>query len=88
MRNWENLIYSLAWVSVIVECLEKRALTKSTYKDVFSSILKESRKGLSEDIFIEINKINFTANKYNILTLDIKQLQLQNTMFQRNSREQ
>ena len=52
--------------------MEKRALTKSTYKDAFSSILKKSRKGLSEDIFIEINKRNFAANKYNILTLDIK----------------
>ena len=67
-----NLTYSLLWVSVIAECLEKRALTKSTNKDVFNSILKEFRKGLSEDIFIEINKINFPANKYDILTLDIK----------------
>ena len=77
MAKWETLIYeflwnSLLWVSVIAECLEKRALTKSTNKDVFNSILKEFRKGLSEDIFIEINKINFPANKYDILTLDIK----------------
>ena len=50
MRNWVNLTYSLARVSVIAECLEKRTLTKSTNKDVFNSILKkELRKGLSED---------------------------------------
>ena len=46
-------------------------------------MLKEFRKGLSEDIFIEINKINFPANKYNILALDIKQLQLKNTVHQK-----
>ena len=57
---------------MIAECLEKRALTKSTNKDVFNSVLEESRKGLSEDIFSEANKRNFRANKYNILTLDIK----------------
>ena len=50
----------------------QKTLTKSTSKDVFHSILKEFRKGLSEDIFIEINKINFPTNKYNILALDIK----------------
>ena len=72
MRNLVNLTYPLAWVSVIGECLEKRAITKSTNKDVFNSVLKEFRKRLSEDIFIEINKRNFPANKYNILTLDIK----------------
>ena len=59
-------------VSVIAECLEKRALTKWTNKDIFNSILKEFRKGLSEDIFIEISKINFFANKHNLLTLNIK----------------
>ena len=55
-------------VSVIAECLEKRALTKWTNKDVFNSILR----GLSEDIFIEISKRNFFANKHNLLTLNIK----------------
>ena len=88
MRNWANLTYSLAWVSVIAECLEKRTLTKPTNKDVFHSILKEIRKGLSEDIFIEINKINIPANKYNILALGIKQLELKNTVHQRYSGEQ
>ena len=74
MGNWVNLTYSLAWVLVITECLEKRTLTKWTNKDVFHSILKEFRKGLSGDIFIEINKINFQnkTNKYNILALGIK----------------
>ena len=59
-------------VSVIAECLEKRPLTKWTNKDVFNSILKEFRKGLSEDIFIEISKRNFFTNKHNLLTLNIK----------------
>ena len=77
------LTYSLTWVSIIAKCLEKRALTKSTNKDAFNSILKEFTKGLSEDIFIEIKKWNFPANKYNVLTLDIKQLQLKNAMLQR-----
>ena len=48
---------------------------KSTYKinrDVFKSILKEFRKGISEDIFIQINKRRFPAKKYDIVTLDIK----------------
>ena len=45
-------------VSVIAECLEKRALTKWTNKDVFNSILR----GLNEDIFVEISKLNFFAN--------------------------
>ena len=49
-----------------------RWMFREKNKDVFNSILKEFRKGLSEDIFIEINKINFPANKYDILTLDIK----------------
>ena len=49
----------------------KRALTKPT-KDVFNSILKEFRKGISENIFIEINKRHLPANKYDIVTLDIK----------------
>ena len=65
---------------------------KSTYKIIkqrcFNSMLKEFRKGLSEDIFIEINKINFPANKYNILALDIKQLQLKNTVHQKYGGEQ
>ena len=55
-------------VSVIAECLEKRALTKWTNKDVFNSILR----GLNEDIFVEISKRNFFANKHNLLTLNIK----------------
>ena len=50
MRNWVNLTYSLAWVSVVTECLEQRALTKSTDKGLFNSIWKKFRKGLSEDI--------------------------------------
>ena len=86
MTKWEigwPLTYSLAWVSIIAKCLEKRALTKSTNKDAFNSILKEFTKGLSEDIFTEIKKWNFPANKYNVLTLDIKQLQLKNAMLQR-----
>ena len=49
-----------------------RWMFREKNKDVFNSILKEFRKGLSEDIFIEINKINFPANNYDILTLDIK----------------
>ena len=60
---------------MISECLEKTAFTKSTNEDVFNSsnsILKEFRRGLSEDIFTEINKRNFRANEYNILPLDIK----------------
>ena len=77
------LTYSLTWVSIIAKCLEKRALTKSTNKDAFNSILKEFTKGLSEDIFIEIKKWNFPASKYNVLTLDIKQLHLKNAMLQR-----
>ena len=59
---------------------------KSTYeinKDVFNSILKEFTKGLSEDIFTETKKWNFPANKYNVLTFGIKQLQLKNAMLQR-----
>ena len=72
MKNWLNLTYSLAWVLVISECLEKKALTKLTDKNVFNSVLKGFRKGLSEDIFIQINKMNFPTKKYNILTLDIK----------------
>ena len=65
---------------------------KSTYKIIkqrcCNSMLKEFRKGLSENIFIEINKINFPANKYNILALDIKQLQLKNTVHQKYGGEQ
>ena len=34
MRNWVNLTYSLASVSVIAECLEKKTLTKSTNKEI------------------------------------------------------
>ena len=67
-----NLTYSLTWVSVITKCLGERALTKSTNKDVFNSTLKEFRKGLSENVFIEINKRHFPASKYNIFPLDIK----------------
>ena len=67
MRNWLNLAYSLAWVSVIAECLEKKALTNQQAKMFFNSILKETRKGWSEDIFIEFNKRNFPAKKYNMI---------------------
>ena len=35
-------------------------------------MLKEFRKGISENIFIEINKRHLPANKYDIVTLDIK----------------
>ena len=55
-----------------LECLEKRAVTKSKNKEVLNSVLKEFRKGSSEDVFIDINKRNFPENKYNILTFDIK----------------
>ena len=55
-----------------LECLVKRAVTKSTNKEVLNSVLKEFRKGSSEDVFIDIDKRNFPENKYNILTLDIK----------------
>ena len=50
----------------------KRTLTKPTKEVVFNSVLNEFRKGTSKDIFIEINKRHFPANKYDIVTLDIK----------------
>ena len=37
-----------------------------------SPTLKEFIKGLSEVIFIEVNKRNLSADKNNILTLDVK----------------
>ena len=46
---------------------EKSSQKKSTNKDVFNTVLKKFRKGLSEDIFIEINKTSFRANKYVLL---------------------
>ena len=69
-----NLTYSLAKVLSDdgFQLSLKRTLTKPTNKYVFNSISTEFRKGFSEDIFIEINKYHFPANKYYIVNLDIK----------------
>ena len=56
-RNWVNelnLLFSRSWSDDGFQLSQKRAPTKRTNKGVFNSILKEFRKGFSEDIFIEI----------------------------------
>ena len=52
-RNWatDEITFSQKFYEFhFAVCLEKRPLTKSANKVVFSSILKEFRKELGEDI--------------------------------------
>ena len=81
-RNW-TIAETNLFCSVLVDplnqfmiSLEKKALKKSSTKEVFEEILKELKKTMDEEPFKTINEEALSNKKVKELNLDYKKLQV------------